>query len=70
MFPIAFIIAVTVNTVGISGAALFVSFFVVIFPLLSNPIGPEQSVRIGLITESSRLSSSALAFLRYGLDKK
>lgn len=71
MFPIAFIIAVIVNTVGISGAALFVPFFVVIFPFLSTPIGPEQSVKVGLITESFGLSSSALAFLRYGLvDRK
>lgn len=71
MFPIALIIATTVNTVGISGAALFVPFFVLIFPLVAAPLAPEQSVKLGLITESFGLSSSALAFIRYGLtDKK
>jgi len=71
MFPIAFVIAITVNTVGISGAALFVPFFIIVFPLLSVPLLPEQSVKLGLITESFGLSSSALAFLRFGLvDKK
>ncbi|RMD67318.1 sulfite exporter TauE/SafE family protein [Candidatus Pacearchaeota archaeon] len=72
MFPIALAIATIVNTVGISGAALFVPFFVLIFPLLAGqPLAGEQSVKLGLITESFGLSSSALAFLRYGLiDKK
>jgi uncharacterized membrane protein YfcA len=71
MFPIALLIATTVNTVGISGAALFVPFFVLIFPFLAPPLLPEQSVKLGLITESFGLSSSALAFIRYGLvDKK
>jgi uncharacterized membrane protein YfcA len=71
MFPVAIVIAITVNTVGISGAALFVPFFVLIFPLFAAPLLPEQSVKLGLITESFGLSSSALAFMRYGLvDKK
>jgi uncharacterized membrane protein YfcA len=71
MFPISLLIATTVNTVGISGAALFVPFFVLVFPFLAPPLLPEQSVKLGLITESFGLSSSALAFLRYGLvDKK
>lgn len=71
MFPIALIVATTVNTVGISGAALFVPFFVLIFPWVAIPLAPEQSVKLGLITESFGLSSSALAFIRYGLaDKK
>ncbi|MDY6789401.1 MAG: sulfite exporter TauE/SafE family protein [Candidatus Nanohaloarchaea archaeon] len=71
MFPIAFVIALAVNTVGISGAALFVPFFVLIFPLLASPLGPAQSVKLGLITEAFGLSSSAFAFISYGLvDKK
>lgn len=71
MFPIALVIAATVNTVGVSGAALFVPFFVIVFPLLATPLLPEQSVKLGLITESFGLTSSALAFIRYGLvDKK
>ena len=67
MFPIAFAIALTVNTVGISGAALFVPFFILIFPLLADPLTSLQSVQLGLITESFGLSSSALAFLAFGL---
>lgn len=71
MFPVALTVAIIVNTVGISGAALFVPFFVLIFPIFATPLSPEQSVKLGLITESFGLSSSALAFLRYGLvDKK
>ncbi len=71
MFPIALVIATVVNTVGISGAALFVPFFILVFPLLAEPLAAEQSVKLGLITESFGLSSSALAFFRFGLiDKK
>lgn len=71
MFPIALVIATVVNTVGISGAALFVPFFILIFPLLATPLVVEQSVKLSLITESFGLSSSAFAFLRFGLiDKK
>lgn len=71
MFPIAFFIALTVNTVGISGAALFVPFFVLIFPLLATELSALQSVKLGLVTESFGLSSSALAFLAFGLvDRK
>lgn len=71
MFPIALVIATVVNTVGISGSALFVPFFILIFPLLAFPLLPEQSVKLGLITESFGLSSSVLAFIRFGLvDKK
>ncbi|MFC2169279.1 sulfite exporter TauE/SafE family protein [Acidobacteriota bacterium] len=71
MFPVAFLISTTVNTVGISGAALFVPFFVIIFPLIAPRLLPEQSVKLGLITESFGLSSSVLAFIRFELvDKK
>jgi len=71
MLPVAFIIALIVNTLGISGAALFVPFFILLFPLFAEPLTAIQSIKIGLITESFGLSSSALAFLAYGLvDKK
>jgi len=68
MFPIAFTIALTVNTAGISGAALFVPFFILIFPFLSGIHLPAiDTVKLGLITESFGLSSSALAFFAFGL---
>jgi len=68
MFPIALIVALTVNTVGISGAALFVPFFILIFPLLAHTnLQAIETVKLGLITESFGLSSSALAFLSFGL---
>jgi len=68
MFPIAFIIALSVNTAGISGAALFVPFFILIFPLIAGvALNPIDTVKLGLITESFGLSSSALAFLSFGL---
>lgn len=71
MFFVALIIAITVNTLGISGSALFVPFFILIFPLLAEPLTAGQSITLGLITESFELSSSALAFLWFGLvDKK
>lgn len=68
MFPIAFVIALTVNTVGISGAALFVPFFILVFPSLAHStLKPIDTIRLGLITESFGLSSSALAFFAFGL---
>ena len=68
MFPIAFLIALTVNTAGISGAALFVPFFILIFPIFSGThLAPVDTVKLGLITESFGLSSSALAFFAFGL---
>ncbi len=70
MVPISFAIALTVNTVGISGAALFVPFFALIFPLIGEPLTALQSVKLGLITESFGLSSSAIAFFIYGLVDK
>jgi uncharacterized membrane protein YfcA len=67
LFPFFLLGATIVNTVGISGSALFVPFFIFIFPLLAYPIGPETLVKVGLISESFGLSSSAIAFIRYGL---
>ncbi|MFB6293419.1 MAG: TSUP family transporter [Halonotius sp.] len=67
LFPFFLLGATTVNTVGISGAALFVPFFIFIFPLLAYPIAPETLVKVGLISESFGLSSSAIAFIQYGL---
>ena len=70
---IFFLIGATiVNTVGISGSALFVPFLIFIFPLLAGETLDSQTlVKIGLISESFGLSSSALAFIQYGLvDRK
>ncbi|ELZ12358.1 hypothetical protein C478_09791 [Natrinema thermotolerans DSM 11552] len=65
---VAFLIGATiVNTVGISGSALFVPFLIFVFPLVAYPLEPNTLVKIGLISESFGLSSSALAFIQYGL---
>jgi len=65
----AFLLGATiVNTVGISGSALFVPFLIFIFPLVAGETLDSQTlVKIGLISESFGLSSSALAFIQYGL---
>jgi uncharacterized membrane protein YfcA len=67
LFPFFLLGATTVNTAGISGSALFVPFFIFIFPLLAHPLEPETLVKVGLISESFGLSSSAFAFIQYGL---
>ena len=59
--------ATIVNTVGISGSALFVPFLIFVFPLLAKDLSPATIVKVGLISESFGLSSSALAFVQYGL---
>mgnify|MGYP006288681169 CR=1 FL=1 len=66
---VAFLVGATiVNTVGISGSALFVPFLIFVFPLLAGEtLTPETLVKVGLISESFGLSSSALAFIQYGL---
>jgi len=67
LFPVFVLGATIVNTVGISGSALFVPFFIFLYPLVAAPLRPETIVKVGLISESFGLSSSALAFVRYGL---
>jgi uncharacterized membrane protein YfcA len=67
LFPVFLLGAITVNTVGISGSALFVPFLIFIFPLVAHPLEPETLVKVGLISESFGLSSSAIAFIQYGL---
>jgi len=67
LFPCFMLGATIVNTVGISGSALFVPFLIFLFPLVANPLEPETIVKVGLISESFGLSSSALAFIQYGL---
>ena len=66
---IAFLIGATiVNTVGISGSALFVPFLIFVFPVIAGQtLTPETLVKVGLISESFGLSSSSLAFIQYGL---
>lgn len=71
IFPVALTIAMIVNTIGISGSALFVPFFILLFPILSQPLQASQSIMVSLITESFGLSSSAVAFWWFNLiDKK
>lgn len=66
MVPIFFILSLVANTAGISGAALFVPFFILLFPLIAGyELSAVETVRLGLITESFGLSSSALAFLAF-----
>ena len=78
LFPFFLLGATVVNTVGISGSALFVPFLIFIYPVLAsgslNPaawaavaLSPETLVKVGLISESFGLSSSAVAFIQYGL---
>jgi uncharacterized membrane protein YfcA len=67
LFPFFLLGATIVNTVGISGSALFVPFLIFIFPLFAHPLEPETLVKVGLISESFGLSSSAVAFTQYGL---
>jgi uncharacterized membrane protein YfcA len=67
LFPVFLLGATIVNTVGISGSALFVPFLIFVFPVFAYPLEPETIVKIGLISESFGLSSSALAFIQYGL---
>ncbi|WP_435117728.1 TSUP family transporter [Halolamina sp. C58] len=68
LFPFFLLGATIVNTVGISGSALFVPFLIFIFPLLAGEtLTPSTLVKVGLISESFGLSSSAVAFIQYGL---
>jgi len=67
LFIVFLIGATIVNTVGISGSALFVPFLIFVFPLLAYELEPQTLVKIGLISESFGLSSSSLAFIQYGL---
>jgi uncharacterized membrane protein YfcA len=67
LFPAFLLGATIVNTVGISGSALFVPFLIFVFPLFAHPLEPPTLVKVGLISEAFGLSSSAVAFIQYGL---
>jgi uncharacterized membrane protein YfcA len=67
LFPFFLLGATIVNTVGISGSALFVPFLIFVFPLFANPLDPPTLVKVGLISEAFGLSSSSVAFIQYGL---
>ncbi|WP_436933539.1 TSUP family transporter [Halovenus marina] len=77
LLPFFLLGATIVNTVGISGSALFVPFLIFGFPVLAPalapdslvevPLSPETIVLVGLVSESFGLSSSSIAFIRYGL---
>src|SRR6056297_3631760 len=49
LFPFFLLGATIVNTVGISGSALFVPFLIFIFPLFAYPLEPATIVKVGLI---------------------
>jgi len=71
LFPAFLAGATIVNTVGISGSAIFVPFLIFVYPLFAAPLEAETIVKIGLISESFGLSSSSIAFVQYGLvDRK
>jgi uncharacterized membrane protein YfcA len=67
LFPVFLLGATIVNTVGISGSALFVPFLIFLFPLAAQPLDPPTLVKVGLISEAFGLSSSSVAFVQYGL---
>ncbi|SDX78047.1 sulfite exporter TauE/SafE family protein [Halobellus clavatus] len=67
LFPAFLLGATIVNTVGISGSALFVPFLIFLFPLAAAPLEPATIVKVGLISEAFGLSSSSIAFIQYGL---
>lgn len=67
IFPVAMVICLTVCTIGIEGAILFVPFFTLVFPLLIAPLEPVQAVAIGLITEVFGFASALIAWWMSGL---
>jgi len=67
MSPIALSICITANTLGVSGAALFLPFYTLIFPLLGHHLEPVQAVEVGIMTEIFGFMSSTTAFWRAGL---
>ena len=67
LFPAFLTGATIVNTVGISGSAIFVPFLIFIYPLFAAPLDPATIVKVGLISEAFGLSSSSIAFIQYGL---
>ena len=77
LFPFFLLGATIVNTVGISGSALFVPYLIFLYPvlapvlspdaLMSADLSPATIVKVGLISESFGLSSSSLAFIQHGL---
>ena len=67
MSPIAMCICVTANTLGVSGAALFLPFYTLVFPLLGHHLEPVQAVEVGIMTEIFGFMSSTTAFWRAGL---
>ena len=67
MFPVALVICVSVNIVGVSGSVLFIPFYTFVFPLLGYHLAPLQIVQLGLFTETCGYTSSTIAFLRQKL---
>jgi uncharacterized membrane protein YfcA len=67
MFPIALLICVSVNIVGVSGSVLFIPFYTFIFPFFGYTLAPLQIVQLGLFTETCGYTSSTIAFWRQKL---
>ncbi len=67
MFPIALIICVSVNIVGVSGSVLFIPFYTFVFPFWGYTLAPLQIVQLGLFTETCGYTSSTIAFWRQKL---
>jgi uncharacterized membrane protein YfcA len=67
MFPVALLICITVNIIGVSGSVLFLPFYAFIFPLFAYHLTPIQIVQLGLFTETFGFASSTLAFWRQNL---
>ncbi len=70
VFPLAIGFALVANTLGVSGAVLFVPFFVLFLPIVDAAIPVERAIKAGLITEFFGITSSSLAFMRFGLDDR
>lgn len=68
LFPIALGICVLVCLVGVEGAILFVPFYAVVFPWMTDrPVTPLEAIQIGLITEIFGFTSSFVGFYRAAL---
>jgi uncharacterized membrane protein YfcA len=67
MFPVALLICVSVNVIGVSGSVLFIPFYTFVFPFFGYQLVPLQIVQLGLFTETCGYASSTVAFWRQKL---
>lgn len=73
LLPVSVCIALFANMLGVSSAVMFVPTFAVGFTALSKAfpnavtmLQPKQAVMLGLMVEAFGLTSSSLAYLRWG----